>query len=866
MLKELRPHKDNRQILTRNLTPLLPVTIPSCFKLGAVWPTISMKILTIADDPAVAQALQLLSTDYNYAVDIALDGEAGLQLAETFDYDLILLDEILPKLDKIRLYQVLRAKKSQSSILLLTRQEKGHQKAILPKRGCVNAPNARSHDCVVKPFDTEELIARVQALLQGSRSTNPSVLTWGRLSLDPSRRKVTYDSQLLPVTPKEYAILELFLRSPQQALSPPAILDQVWTSLEAPGEKAVRVYIKELRQKLTTVGAPKDFIKTRRRLGYHLNSLYSSSLVPQMVDALTAPQLAELDAAKKELQTTVEQLRSTQVALQQKNQELEIAHQIIEQDQQQLKALREELELQVVERCTKAALRESEDKYCTLFNSIDEGLILCDVIFDENGCPIDIFYVEANAAATRMTGQELKGRRISDLSPNFEPEWLEIWGRVARTGEAVRMELPAAPLNTWYEFHVFKPDAANNQRVVVIYKDISDRKQAELELRESREQFRVLSDISPVGIFRNDLQGICTYANAKTLEITGLSLEQNLGDGWGKYLHPDDRDWMYAAWLDFVAQTKLGHHPTYQVEHRYLYEDGSLKWVFAQAVPEYNAQGRLVGFVGSVVDISERKQLEMKLQALNLAKDDFLSMVSHELRTPLASIKLTSELLELALGQYLSNLSNPVEELSMEGRTGNVTTLINRVPRYLSILKAECSRELSLVNNLLELQHLELGEVTPIWGEMNLSQWLPAIVSSYQERAVDRSLTLHLQMPGSLPSLVSDEEKLTSIVRELLTNACKYAPPGGVITVEVTQMSERLQLSVSNTGQAIPPDALPHLFDKFYRIPGRDRWKQGGTGLGLTLVKQQVESLGGCIQVGSDAERTVFTVELPTSL
>jgi signal transduction histidine kinase len=118
-------------------------------------------------------------------------------------------------------------------------------------------------------------------------------------------------------------------------------------------------------------------------------------------------------------------------------------------------------------------------------------------------------------------------------------------------------------------------------------------------------------------------------------------------------------------------------------------------------------------------------------------------------------------------------------------------------------------------------------------------------------------------MPESLPSLVSDEEKLTSIVRELLTNACKYTPPGEVITVEAKQVEEWLQLLVSNTGTAIPSNALLHLFDKFYRIPGGDRWKQGGTGLGLTLVKQQVESLGGRIQVSSDAEQTVFTVELP---
>jgi PAS domain S-box-containing protein len=829
------------------------------------------------------------------------------------------------------------------------------------------------------------LITQVKTLLRRSNSTSQSLLTWGQLSLDPSLGHIAYGTQPLSITPKEYAILELFLRNPQEALSIQAILDQVSTSLGSSGEEAVRGHIRKLRQKLTAAGAPRDFIKTQHRVGYRLNPLYAFFPVLNTAHHLTAPQQAELDAVKEQLRTTVEQLRSTQAALQQKNQELEIAHHIIEQTQQNVNASCDELEVQVIERTielltTNQALRHREEQWQALFDHTLDAI----TIADDQGC-----YLDANPAACELFGvskEELLRRHIGDFAdPNLEiaPVWQHFLQQGAMKGEfrlyrpdgtirdtefsAIAHYVPGRHLSilrdiserkqaereirkfvfladnssefigmcdmnfvpfyvnaagrqivglanlqqyqkaTVQDFffpedqafiiHEFFPQVLREDKAEVeirfrhfqtgealwmiysvvcirdekgeaialatISRNITDRKHAELELRKSEERFRVLSDISPVGIFRNDLQGNCTYANAKTLEITGLSLEQNLGEGWGKNLHPDDHDWMYAAWSDFVEQSKLGHHPTYQVEHRYLYEDGSIKWVFAQAVPEYNAQGELVGFIGCVIDISERKQLEIELQALNLAKDDFLSTVSHELRTPLTSIKLTVELLKLALGEHLSNLSNPIGETSTAGKTEKVTTLLNRVPRYLSILKAECSRELSLVNNLLDLQHLELGEMTPIWGEMNLLQWLPTIVSSYQERAVARSLTLHLQMPKSLPSLISDEEKLNSVVRELLTNACKYTPPGGAITVEVKRLDERLQLLVSNTGKVIPPDALSHLFDKFYRLPGGDRWKQGGTGLGLTLVKQQVESLGGCIQVSSDAERTGFTVELP---
>jgi DNA-binding response OmpR family regulator len=132
-----------------------------------------MKILVVEDDRAVAQTLQLLFSSYNYAVDIAADGKVGLQMVDAFEYDLILLDVRLPGLDGISVCQQLRTQGFQQPILLLTGQGGGHEKAI--------ALNAGADDYMVKPFDAEELIARVHALLRRGNSITQPILTWGDL-------------------------------------------------------------------------------------------------------------------------------------------------------------------------------------------------------------------------------------------------------------------------------------------------------------------------------------------------------------------------------------------------------------------------------------------------------------------------------------------------------------------------------------------------------------------------------------------------------------------------------------------------------------------------------------------------------------
>jgi DNA-binding response OmpR family regulator len=297
----------------------------------------AMKILVVEDDALVAQTLQRLFTRYSYAVDIAGDAEVALQMLQTFSYHLIVLDVVLPKLDGISLCHKLRVQGIQSPILLLTGQGETRQKAI--------ALDAGADDYVVKPFDIEELMARIQALLRRGDSVSQPILNWGHLSIDPSKRDITYGGQTLSLRPKVYAILELLLRNPQKAFSAKAILDHSWASVESPGEEVVRVHIKELRQQLQKVGAPKAFIKTIHRVGYQLNSLYADagpeSLPPEQETIV--PQMAEFNALNEALLDIQQQLRATQSELYQKHQELEISQQALMQERQQWQALVDDL-------------------------------------------------------------------------------------------------------------------------------------------------------------------------------------------------------------------------------------------------------------------------------------------------------------------------------------------------------------------------------------------------------------------------------------------------------------------------------------------------------------------------------------------
>ncbi len=191
------------------------------------------------------------------------------------------------------------------------------------------------------------------------------------------------------------------------------------------------------------------------------------------------------------------------------------------------------------------------------------------------------------------------------------------------------------------------------------------------------------------------------------------------------------------------------------------------------------------------------------------------------------------------------------------------TTTVKPVERYLHILEAECDREISLINDLLDLQRLEAGEQPLTLEAIALQDWLPPRVTSFQARAQEHQQTLQLVLPLALPLFHAHAETLERILTELLTNACKYTPADGQIVVTAQAQGEAMQFRVSNTSLELSTHDLAHIFDKFYRIPKSDPWQQGGTGLGLALVQKLSEHLGGSLTVESTAGQLHFLVALP---
>lgn len=224
-----------------------------------------MKILLVEDDASTAQFLSATLTADQYAVDVATDGQTGLELAKQWEYDLIVLDVMIPKLDGISVCRQLRSQGNQTPILLLT--ARGSNQDV------VTGLDAGADDYLTKPFDLSQLLARIRALLRRrGASTSSLIVSWGDLTLDMVSAQVMYHEQMIDLRPREHKLLELFLRHPLRVFSRNAIIDQIWTSDDFPTEGAVTNLIKDLRQRLKRAGVTEELIETVYGLGYRLRA------------------------------------------------------------------------------------------------------------------------------------------------------------------------------------------------------------------------------------------------------------------------------------------------------------------------------------------------------------------------------------------------------------------------------------------------------------------------------------------------------------------------------------------------------------------------------------------------------------------
>lgn len=368
-------------------------------------------------------------------------------------------------------------------------------------------------------------------------------------------------------------------------------------------------------------------------------------------------------------------------------------------------------------------------------------------------------------------------------------------------------------------------------------------RQAERALEHNELKYQTLIRMAPVGIFLTDSSGYTIYVNPRWSEITGISVEEALGYGWMEAVVPEDRERLEIGWnkatLDSESST---------VEYRFVRSDGSITWVLGQAIPEIDSEGVVIGYVGTITDITLLKNFESELRrAKNKAEEGerlktmFLQNISHEIRTPLNAICGSASLLN---DNFFS--------------TEQKDSLIN-------IIQISSTKLLDIVTDILTVSSIETGQEKTNIRKTNLNGIFAELEEKFRPVAEEKGLDFKM-VPGLTSDasfILTDRPKMVRILSNLISNALKFTNEGSV-TVEYSLAENTICFSVKDTGIGIDESLHQHIFDSFRQADTLIQYEYGGTGLGLSIVRGFAGLLGGTVQVESKpGHGTIIKVLLP---
>lgn len=380
------------------------------------------------------------------------------------------------------------------------------------------------------------------------------------------------------------------------------------------------------------------------------------------------------------------------------------------------------------------------------------------------------------------------------------------------------------------------------RRIVGTATDITAIKQAELANKASEQRLRALAESSAVGIATADMSGLLRYINERASDIVGQPAEDCLGRGWQRSLHPDDRDRVLAGWAAAIADAVPR-----QAEFRFLRGDGTETHVLAECRPLVETGVDQAAFVITMVDVTASRQVEQHRLAraaaeqANRAKSQFLARMSHEFRTPLNAVLGFAQLMQIENG-------------ARDPRTGERIGQIVRAGEWL----------LSLVNETLNLARIEAGVVELHIKRVALGPLVRGCLELVGESARQMELSIDNRIePDGGPQVWADAVRCKEILINLLSNAIKYNRRGGAVIVHAREEGGVVRVGVQDTGNGIPPEQLPMLFQPFNRL-GADRTDIAGSGLGLAISKRLAGLMDGELSAQSDVGvGTTFLLTLP---
>ncbi|QEK10999.1 PAS domain-containing sensor histidine kinase [Crassaminicella thermophila] len=373
-------------------------------------------------------------------------------------------------------------------------------------------------------------------------------------------------------------------------------------------------------------------------------------------------------------------------------------------------------------------------------------------------------------------------------------------------------------------------------------RDITQRKNAEKELRESKEQYKRLVEHSPdaIAIYKN---GKFLFANKAAAKLVGLKDPKELiGKSIFDYLHPD----FHEKTLERLRRVEEKNIPTYFVEEKIIRNDNKVVDIEKVAIPFPHKGGIAVQIIAR--DITDRKRAEENERLLREAKkydelrNEFFANISHELRTPLNVILGTLQLLDIHLKDTCNNHLN----------------------KYKDIMKQNCNRLLRLVNNLIDITKIDTGFFEIKLKNVNIVSLIEDITLSVADYIENKGIVLQFDTEMEEKLMACDPDKIERIILNLLSNAVKFTDVGGNIKVTIYDRDEYICISVKDTGIGIPKEQIGAVFERFRQVDKSLARNHEGSGIGLSLVKSFVEMHNGKIYLESEyGEGSEFIIELP---
>ncbi|HEX2187664.1 MAG TPA: PAS domain S-box protein [Longimicrobiaceae bacterium] len=499
------------------------------------------------------------------------------------------------------------------------------------------------------------------------------------------------------------------------------------------------------------------------------------------------------------------------------------------------------------------ALQQREEHFRRLIeNSSDVATIL-----DARG--VNLYQSPSVERVFGYRAEELVGTHATDrIHPDDAAHALEVLGRVFRApGRSETLEFRYRHRDgswRWVEAvgRTLLPDSPE-AGVIINVRDVTDRRRADRELRETTRFLETLVASSPGVIFRGSGETFqTTYISPNAEAVLGFAPGRFMAEPrlWVERTHPDDRETVAAKILEAVRTG--ARELTY--EYRFLHGDGAYRALLASARFVRDEATGSVEVVGYTLDVSPLKEAEAALRAAkeeaeeaNRAKSEFLSRMSHELRTPMNSI--------LGFAQVLARRSpTPEQQRSVE-----------------QILRAG-AHLLNLINEVLDIARIEADRQPLSLEPVRVDSAVAEALSLIRPLAAEHGC--RLEEPEGAPGVFvhADRQRLTQVLLNLLSNAVKYNRPGGRVRVAVDEAPPagegrpgRVRIAVHDTGRGIAPDDMAELFVPFARL-GAERLEVEGTGLGLALSRRLAEAMDGSLSAESaPGEGSVFTLELPAA-